>query len=71
VWVDDGAAKDGSSAKETRFPVVDQYGLQAEAFSRAIRAGGAFDGGIESAVGNMRVIDALFRSGESGRWEKV
>lgn len=71
IWMDDGAALGGRAAKETTFPVVDQYGLQAEAFSRAVRAGGAFEGSIESAVKNMRVIDALFRAGESGRWEKV
>jgi hypothetical protein len=25
---------------------------------------------VEDAVGNMAVIDAVFRSAESGRWER-
>ena len=52
----------------TSFPIVDQYSLQGEAFSRAIRTGGTVDNSIEVAVGNMRVIDALFRSADSGGW---
>ena len=71
ILLDDGAQQSGASAQETSFPIVDQYGLQAEAFSRAIRAGGAVLNPIETAVGNMRVIDALFRSADSGRWENV
>ena len=71
VFLDDGSTLDGSSAKTTTFPTVDQYGLQSEAFSRAIRAGGAVENGIQTAVANMRVIDALFRSAESKRWETV
>ncbi|XXZ08787.1 Gfo/Idh/MocA family oxidoreductase [Sorangium sp. So ce315] len=71
IFLDDGSALDGSSAKVTSFPVVDQYHLQSEAFSRAIRAGGPVENSIEVAVGNMRAIDALFRSAESGRWEKI
>jgi predicted dehydrogenase len=27
--------------------------------------------GVEDAIANMRVIDALFRSERSGRWEDV
>ena len=50
---------------------MNKYHLQSEAFSRAVRTGGAVENPIESAVGNMRVIDALFRSGESGGWEKI
>jgi predicted dehydrogenase len=77
VWLDDGTEKDGSSAKETRFAVIDQYGAQAEAFSRAVRGGGMAGGAwgaeysIEGAATGMRVIDALFRSGERGAWERV
>jgi predicted dehydrogenase len=71
IFLDDGAQLGGASAQETSFPIVDQYSLQAEAFSRAIRTGGPVENPIETAVGNMRVIDALFRSAESGRWESV
>ncbi|WP_437729743.1 Gfo/Idh/MocA family protein [Sorangium sp. So ce1335] len=71
IFLDDGSTLDCSSARVSSFPIVDQYHLQSEAFSRAIRAGGPVENPIEVAVRNMRVIDALFRSAESGRWEKI
>jgi predicted dehydrogenase len=51
------------------FPAVDQYALQAEGFARAIRGEAPVPVSLEDAIGNMAVIDALFRSAESGRWE--
>jgi predicted dehydrogenase len=71
IFLDDGSTLNCSSAQITVFPIVDQYTLQGEAFSRAIRTGGPVDNSIEIAIGNMRVIDALFRSAQSGRWETV
>jgi predicted dehydrogenase len=71
IFLDDGSALGGGSAQATSFPVVDQYHLQSEAFSRAIRTGGPIENSIEVAVGNMRAIDALFRSADSGRWEPI
>jgi hypothetical protein len=32
--------------------------------------GSPLEFGIEDAIANMRVIDALFRSAKSGTWEK-
>jgi len=69
IFLDDGSARDGSSVQTTVFPVVDQYSLQSEQFSRAVRSGGAVENSIEIAIGNMRVIDALFRSAETGQWQ--
>lgn len=71
IFLDDGSSLNGSSAEVTTFPVADQYHLQSEAFSRAIRTGSAIENGVDVAVANMRVIDALFRSAEHGGWEKV
>jgi predicted dehydrogenase len=71
IFLDDGSALNGSSAEVTTFPIVDQYHLQSEAFSRAIRTGAAIENGIDVALGNMRVIDALFRSADHGGWEKI
>lgn len=71
IFLDDGSQLGDRSARETSFPVVDQYQLQSEAFSRAIRSGGAIEGSLDLALGNMRVLDALYRSGASGRWEAV
>jgi len=50
---------------------VDQYTLQGDEFSAAIRGIGSVPSTIENAIANMAVIDALFRSAETGRWESV
>lgn len=71
IFLDDGSAPGGNSAAVTTFPIVDQYHLQSEAFSRAVRTGGAAANRIEEAAGNMRVIDALFRSAANGGWEAI
>ena len=51
------------------FPVCDQYTLQGDAFSRAIRGEAEIPVPLEDALRNMAVIEALFRSGSSGTWE--
>jgi predicted dehydrogenase len=71
LLVDDGLALDGSAILTETLPACDQYELQGEAFSRAVRGDLPLPWGVEDAVGNMRVIDALFRSEKSGRWEEV
>lgn len=71
IFLDDGSRLGGGSAQAVTLPAVDQYQLQSEAFSRAIRTGGTVENSIEDAVRNMRVIDALFRSAESGQWVAV
>ena len=54
-----------------RFEPVNQYRLQAERFGRQIRSGAASRWPLETSIANMRVLDAIRRSGESGRWEPV
>jgi predicted dehydrogenase len=44
--------------------------LQGDEFSRAIREGGEVPVPLEDALKNMAVIDAVFRSGETGQWEQ-
>ena len=46
-----------------------QYTLQGDQFSRAILENTAVAVPLEDALNNMAVIEALFRSAESGRWE--
>jgi len=53
------------------FEPVDHYTRQGDDFSRAIRAGGPLEFPLENAVANMRVIDAVFRSAETGAWQAV
>ena len=60
-----------SGIEEIVFEVCDQYGIQAELFSRAVIDDTAVPTPIDDAVANMRVIEALFRSGQNGTWETV
>jgi predicted dehydrogenase len=71
ILLDDGLALDGSSIRTETLPQSDQYMLQGEAFSRAIRGEIDLPYGVDVAERNMRVIDALFRSEKSERWERV
>jgi predicted dehydrogenase len=71
IFVDDGSALADASAVPETFDVVDQYTLQGEAFARCLREGVAPEFPLEDAVRNMAVIDAIFRSGQSGRFEPV
>ena len=50
-------------------PTCDQYTIQGDLFSLAILSDGEVPYPLEMSVKNMAVIEALFRSAESGRWE--
>jgi predicted dehydrogenase len=71
LFVDDGSKLGDASARLETFEVVDQYTLQGDRFAQAIREGTTLAFPLEDAVANMRVIDAAFRAGTSGRWEEV
>ena len=70
IFVDDGRDLAGGGIETITFPPVDQYTLQADRFSEAIRGVGKVPVSLEDAMGNMAVIDALFRSVESRQWER-
>jgi predicted dehydrogenase len=59
----------GGPPKTEEFPVCDQYTIQGDEFSRAIRGEREVPVPIEDAIGNMSAIDAIFRSAKSGQWE--
>jgi len=71
IAIDDGRDLFGGGCTVEEFAACDQYTLQGDAFSRAIREGGPPPVTLEDAERNMAVIDAVFRSAESGKWEKV
>lgn len=71
ILVDSGAAHDDAAARFVAIAPCDQYTLQGEAFSRAVRGVAPLAAGIEDAVTNMRILDALYRSAKSGAWEGV
>ncbi|HXN75565.1 MAG TPA: Gfo/Idh/MocA family oxidoreductase [Gemmatimonadaceae bacterium] len=70
IFVDDGRDVSGGGIETITFPPVDQYTVQADRFSEAIRGVGKVPVSLEDAIGNMAAIDALFRSAESGEWER-
>ena len=51
-------------------PACDQYTIQGDLFSRAIREGGEPPVPLEDAVRNMAVIDAVFLAAETGRKQR-
>ncbi len=72
TWLtDDGSALNGSSAHVHAEDISDQYTRMAEDFSRAVRGEIPLPYGLDDARASMRVIDALFRSERSGKWETV
>lgn len=71
IFIDDGSDVAGSGIRAEAIPACDQYTIQGDAFSRAIRENTEVPVPLEDAIANMMVIDAVFRSAESGRWEKL
>ena len=71
IFIDVRSSLDGAGIVKGALPESDQHQLQGEAFSRAVRGEIAPPFGVEDAMANMRVIDALFGFERSGRWEAV
>ena len=69
LTVADGMAIYGGKVVTEEIRVCDQYTVQGDAFSRAIRENTEVPVPLEDALGNMKAIDAIFRSAKSGRWE--
>ncbi len=69
IFIDDGRDVFGGGITTETFPMCDQYTIQADAFSRAVREGTEVPVPLEDAIKNMAVIEAIFRSAESGKWE--
>ncbi len=71
ISIDDCSSLEGAGIVTETLPESDQYMLQGEAFSRAVRGEIPLAYGVDDAIANMQAIDALFRSERSGRWEAV
>jgi predicted dehydrogenase len=69
IHIDNGSDLFGGGVRTEEFAACDQYGIQGDIFSKAIREGGEVPVPLEDAIKNMSVIDAIFRSAESGKWE--
>ena len=71
IHIDDCSSLEGTGIRTETLSESDQYELQGTAFSRAVRGEIPLPFGIDDAIANMKVIDALFRSEKSGRWESI
>ena len=69
MFIDDGGDLTGKTVTTETFPVCDQYTLQGDVFSQAILEDKQVPVSVEDAIRNMAVIEAVFRSAESGQWE--
>jgi predicted dehydrogenase len=69
ILIDDGRDLAGGGITVETFPVCDQYTIQGDVFSRAVREGGEVPIPLADAIKNMAVIEAIFRSAETGAWE--
>jgi predicted dehydrogenase len=71
IVVDTGAPFDGSLARREIIRAVDQYTEQAENFALAVLGKKPLDWGVEDAIKQMLVLDAIFKSEKTGGWVDV
>jgi predicted dehydrogenase len=69
LFIDATGNLTGSGISTETFPVGDQYTFQGDAFAKAVLEGVEAQVTLEDALGNMAVIEAVFRSSISGKWE--
>jgi predicted dehydrogenase len=61
----------GDKIKEIEFGICDQYTIEGDLFSLAVINDTPVPTPLEDAVANMKVIEAVFESGGSGRWVEI
>ncbi len=70
IYVDDGSVLGDAGRELHTLPAADQYAEQCDAFARVVLGETELPYGIEDAIQMMRILDAVFRSADSGRWER-
>lgn len=68
IFVDDGSDLSGAGIETLEIPVCDQYTIQGDRFSQAIREGIPAPYPLEDTIGNMKVIEAVLQSAKIGTW---
>ena len=66
VFIDTGAGPQTQT-----FEICDQYRIEGEAFTAAVRGERPVPVSLESAKGNMQTIDAAFHSARENRWVEL
>jgi predicted dehydrogenase len=69
LLIDDCSSLHGEGITIEEIPTCNSYTIQGDLFSRAIADGQPPAITLEDSMSNMAVIEALFRSAESRRWE--
>jgi predicted dehydrogenase len=69
LFIDDGSDVKGTGIRSETVAVCDQYTLEADSFSRAVRGEEKLVNSLEDTFGNTATLEALFRSAASGKWE--
>jgi predicted dehydrogenase len=70
ILIDDGRDLLGGGVTIEAIPACDQFTIQGDLFSKAIRGEGEVPVSVEDAILNIAVIEAIFWSAESGKWER-
>ena len=70
MFIDSTGDLTGTGISTEIFATGDQYTMQGDAFARAIKENTEVPVPLEDSIGNMAVIEAIFRSGSSGQWER-
>jgi predicted dehydrogenase len=71
ILVGSGGPMDRCLHRREIIPEIDQYTAEAENFALAVLGEQENAYGVEDAITQMRVLDAIFRSEKSGGWENV
>ncbi len=61
----------GKDVEQIEFPICNQYAIQGRLFSDAILNDTPVPTPLSDAIGNMRVIEAVFESAEKNDWVKL
>ena len=70
IVIDSGSDLLGGGARTEEFATCNQYTIQGDLFSQAVRNGGEVPTPLEDSLRNMAVIDALYRSSKENAWAR-
>jgi predicted dehydrogenase len=71
LFIDETGDIFGGGVVTEEFPTADQYTIQGDVFSRAVLEGSEVPVPLQDAIANMAVIEAVFKSAETGGWVNV
>ncbi len=69
IYIDDGSDLYSKNIEIIVFEAANQFTIQGDLFSKAVRENSEPAISLEDSFANMAVIDAVFRSAETQRWE--